>query len=184
LPPRRSSSTIQGTSPVPPPDYLRPTVKRRFYVDSRTGLPHIDGHAVTESEVEEVLGGPGEDRLGEEGARVALGQTAAGRYLRVVYVPDRARQRVRHHGVYSRREGPRGLQAPAAQEAAAMRQNKFPPGWDEARVQRVLAHYETQTGEEAVAEDEAAFEANGPTVMEVPRELVPRVRELIAKHRK
>jgi hypothetical protein len=88
LPPRRSSSTIQGTSPVPPPDYLRPTVKLQFYLDSRTGLPHIDGHAVTESEVEEVLGGPGEDRLGEEGARVALGQTAAGRYLRVVYVPD------------------------------------------------------------------------------------------------
>jgi hypothetical protein len=35
-----------------------------------------------------------------------------------------------------------------------------------------------------VAEDEAAFDADGPTVMEVPRELVPRVRELIAKHRK
>jgi hypothetical protein len=63
-----------------------------------------------------------------------------------------------------------------------MRQNKFPPGWDEARVQRVLAHYETQTEEEAVAEDEAAFE--GPTVMEVPKDLVPRVRELIAKHQK
>jgi hypothetical protein len=37
-------------------------------------------------------------------------------------------------------------------------QNKFPPGWDEARVRRVLAHYEQQTEAEAVAEDEAAFE--------------------------
>jgi hypothetical protein len=37
-------------------------------------------------------------------------------------------------------------------------QNKFPPGWDEARVHRVLAHYEQQTEAEAVAEDEAAFE--------------------------
>lgn len=31
---------------------------------------------------------PGEDRIGQEGARVATGQTAAGRYLRVVYVPE------------------------------------------------------------------------------------------------
>jgi len=39
-----------------------------------------------------------------------------------------------------------------------MRQNKFPPGWNEERVQRVLAHYEEQTEDESVAEDEAAFE--------------------------
>jgi hypothetical protein len=39
-----------------------------------------------------------------------------------------------------------------------MRQNRFPPGWDEERVRRALAHYEQQTEEEAVAEDEAAFE--------------------------
>ena len=31
---------------------------------------------------------PLEDRPGRDGARVALGQTRAGRYLRVVYVPD------------------------------------------------------------------------------------------------
>ena len=63
-------------------------MRLRFYLDPRTAQPHIYGHEVTESEVEEVLGSPGEDRLGEEGARVALGQTAAGRYLRIVYVPD------------------------------------------------------------------------------------------------
>ncbi len=57
----------------------------------------------------------------------------------------------------------------------------FPPGWDEFRVRRVLAHYEEQTEEEAVAEDEAAFE-RPQTVMEVPLELVPVVRELIARH--
>lgn len=39
-----------------------------------------------------------------------------------------------------------------------MKQNKFPIGWDEERVLRVLAYYETQTEEEAVAEDEAAYE--------------------------
>lgn len=56
----------------------------------------------------------------------------------------------------------------------------FPSGWDEARVQRVLQHYESQTEAEAFAEDEAAFEARD-TVMEIPRNLVPAVRELIAQ---
>jgi hypothetical protein len=64
-----------------------------------------------------------------------------------------------------------------------MKQSKFPPGWDSKRVKSVLAHYESQSEEEAVAEDEAAFEARGQTVMEVPTELVPAVRELIAKHK-
>ncbi len=64
------------------------------------------------------------------------------------------------------------------------KQSKFPPGWDQARVRRVLEHYETQTDEEAVAEDEASFEATTYTAMEVPVDLVPAVRELIAKHRR
>ena len=64
-----------------------------------------------------------------------------------------------------------------------MKQSKFPPGWDEQRVQKLLGHYESQSEEEAVAEDEAAFEAPDQTVMDVPTELVPAVRELIAKHR-
>lgn len=62
-----------------------------------------------------------------------------------------------------------------------MKENKFPPGWNSDRVKRVLDHYESQTEEEAVAEDEAAFEASGQTVMEVPTELVPTIRDLIAK---
>jgi hypothetical protein len=65
-----------------------------------------------------------------------------------------------------------------------MRKTKFPPGWDEERVRKVLAHYEEQTEEEAVAEDEAAFEEPKETVMEVPKELVPTVRDLIAKRRR
>ena len=63
-----------------------------------------------------------------------------------------------------------------------MKQNNFPRGWDEERVRRVLAHYEEQTEAEAVAEDEAAFEDQTQTVMEIPAELVPAVRELIARH--
>jgi hypothetical protein len=37
--------------------------------------------------------------------------------------------------------------------------------------------------EEAVVEDEAAFEALAQTVMEVPTEIVPAIRELITKHK-
>jgi hypothetical protein len=64
------------------------------------------------------------------------------------------------------------------------KQTQFPPGWDEQRVRRVLEHYESQSESEAVAEDEAALEGATGTVMEVPTDLVPKVRELIAKHKK
>lgn len=60
----------------------------RYYVDPATGQPHIYRHRVSEDEVGQVLDRPGEDRPGREGSRVAIGQTAAGRYLRVIYVPD------------------------------------------------------------------------------------------------
>ena len=64
-----------------------------------------------------------------------------------------------------------------------MKQTNFPQGWDEARVRRVLEHYERQSDEEAVAEDEAAYESTTHTAMEVPVDLVPAVRELLAKRR-
>jgi hypothetical protein len=62
-----------------------------------------------------------------------------------------------------------------------MTEQRFPPGWDAERVQRVLEHYESQTEDEAVAEDEAAFALEGQPVMVVPTELVPEIRELIAR---
>ena len=49
-----------------------------------------------------------------------------------------------------------------------IRLSKLPAAWDEEHVKRVLAHYEEQTEEEAVAEDEAA---------------VPTIRDLIAKRK-
>jgi hypothetical protein len=64
-----------------------------------------------------------------------------------------------------------------------MKQSRYPDGWDEARVRRVLEHYEEQSPEETVAEDESAFESTTHTAMEVPTELVPQVRELIARRR-
>lgn len=60
----------------------------RFFIDASTGEPHIAGHDVTEDEVADVLSRPIEDRPGTEGSRVALGQTEAGRYFKVIYVPD------------------------------------------------------------------------------------------------
>ena len=66
----------------------------RFYLDSATGQPHIYNHDVDEEEVEEVLTNPGEDRPGRDGSRVAVGRTAAGRYLKVVYVRDPNRDSV------------------------------------------------------------------------------------------
>jgi hypothetical protein len=64
-----------------------------------------------------------------------------------------------------------------------MTQSRYPDGWDEERVRRVLEHYDGQSDEEAVAEDEAAFETITHTTMKVPLDLVPTVRELIAKRR-
>lgn len=53
-----------------------------------TEEPHVYRHAVSQAEVEEVLARPIEDRAGIEGSRAAIGQTRAGRFLRVIYVPD------------------------------------------------------------------------------------------------
>lgn len=61
----------------------------RFYFDPDSGQPHVLRHNVNEGEVRDVLSKPLEDRAGAEGSRVAIGQTRAGRYLRVIYVPDR-----------------------------------------------------------------------------------------------
>ena len=64
-----------------------------------------------------------------------------------------------------------------------MKQNKFPAGWNERKVRKVLKHYESQTESEAIAEDEAAFELKDQTVMVVPKKLVPEITKLIAKRR-
>lgn len=63
-------------------------MKIRLYLDPDSAEPHIHRHGVAEHEVEAVLQRPGEDRPGRDGSRVAIGRTEAGRYLRVVYVPD------------------------------------------------------------------------------------------------
>jgi len=68
-----------------------------------------------------------------------------------------------------------------AHEVEAMNKKPFPPGWDERRIRRVIGHYESQTDDDAVAEDEAAEAGPQNTFMEIPTKLVPAVRELLAK---
>ena len=63
-------------------------MKIRYYLDPDTGEPHIYRHDVDEDEVETVLANTIEDRPGQDGSRIAVGQTESGRYLRVIYVPD------------------------------------------------------------------------------------------------
>lgn len=60
----------------------------RFYIDHDTGDPHIYNHGMKESDVEFVLRHAGEDRPGTDDCRIAIGQTEAGQYLRVIYAPD------------------------------------------------------------------------------------------------
>jgi hypothetical protein len=56
---------------------------------------------------------------------------------------------------------------------------QFPPGWDEGRIRRVIAHYENQSEDEAVAEDEEAFSREGYATVLVPHGILHEVLLLI-----
>ena len=59
--------------------------------------------------------------------------------------------------------------------------NRYPKGWDAKSIKALAAHYDNQSEEDAVAEDEAAYRSTLVTMMAVPVELVPQVHKLIAK---
>ena len=75
---------------------------------------------------------------------------------------------------------------PARKKPARVQSTKqrFPAGWDEKKVQRVIAHYDNQTDEERAAEIESAAQAADATLMSIPTRLVPAVLKLIASQRK
>ena len=62
-----------------------------------------------------------------------------------------------------------------------MNEQTFPPGWDDRRIQDLIAHYENQTEDEEAADIEAAREAEDVTLMAIPTDLVPEVRALLAR---
>lgn len=59
-----------------------------------------------------------------------------------------------------------------------MKTSRFQKDWDEEWVRKILTHYESQTEEEAVAEDETAKRLP-KRVMIVPNELVPTIGKLM-----
>jgi hypothetical protein len=62
-----------------------------------------------------------------------------------------------------------------------MNDQRFPPGWNEERVKRLIAHYDSLTEEEQVAEDDSAVaEQKGQTVITVPETPLPAIRQLLA----
>ncbi|MGH2507363.1 MAG: hypothetical protein ACRDHZ_08150 [Ktedonobacteraceae bacterium] len=61
------------------------------------------------------------------------------------------------------------------------KEQRFPPGWDEKRVQEVIAHYERQSEDESFAEIEAMLQDENITLMAIPTEMVPEVLALLAR---
>src|SRR5271157_268431 len=71
----------------------------------------------------------------------------------------------------------------ATKEAQAMIEQRYPAGWDEQRVQRLLADLDSRTDEEWVAADEAAAsEQDDQAVVTVPVGLLPEIRRLLAAY--
>lgn len=63
-------------------------MRARFFIDPTTDRPHLEKHGVSPQEAIEILERGGQDYMGDRGARIALGRTRAGRYLKVMYRPD------------------------------------------------------------------------------------------------
>lgn len=65
-----------------------------------------------------------------------------------------------------------------------MNEQRFPKGWDEARVKQLIAELDARTDEEWIAADEAAATDSGDqTVITVPTVLLPEIRRLLASHK-
>jgi len=63
------------------------------------------------------------------------------------------------------------------------KKQRFPRGWNEAKVRKVIAHYDKQSEDGEAAEIEAAMKGRNITMMAVPTKLVPKVRALLARKR-
>ena len=59
---------------------------------------------------------------------------------------------------------------------------KFPKGWDESKIQQLIAECDAKTEDEWVESDEAAAAMLGRTQIVVPDSLLPAIRQLLANH--
>jgi hypothetical protein len=83
----------------------------------------------------------------------------------------------------ARWQAAQGLPA-AAKERRTMNEQRFPKGWDEQRVKRLIAELDARTDEEWIAADEAAAHDDGEqAVITVPANLLPEIRRLLASHK-
>ncbi len=65
-----------------------------------------------------------------------------------------------------------------------MNEQRFPKGWDEQRVRRLIAELDARSEDEWVAADEAAAaEDDDQAVIAVPKTLLPEIRRLLATHK-
>jgi hypothetical protein len=66
-----------------------------------------------------------------------------------------------------------------------MKEQRFPKGWDEQRVKRLIDELDARTDEEWIAADEAAAaaESSDQTTVTVPTDLLPEIRRLLASHK-
>ncbi len=65
-----------------------------------------------------------------------------------------------------------------------MSDQKFPTGWDEQRVKRLLSELDARTDEEWIVADEAAaVDGDDQAVITVPAALLPEIRRLLASHK-
>jgi hypothetical protein len=63
------------------------------------------------------------------------------------------------------------------------KKQRFPRGWNETKVRKIIAHHDNQSEHEEAAEIEAAIKGRNITMMAVPNNLVPKVRALLARKR-
>src|SRR5438132_151812 len=102
----------------------------------------------------------------------------------------RSRQCFCRHGLRAPWKAPASVSSPKTSKETPMRKpkrvkkQKFPAGWDEAKIWRLARYYDNLNENEQLAEYERALNAEGHTMMSVPLRLVPAVRELIASAQK
>jgi hypothetical protein len=82
----------------------------------------------------------------------------------------------------SRVEIPRCAWRTADDEGGNHEKAERPRAWTHGKIRHLIDYYDKQSGDELLAEYEAACAKTGETMISVPTELVPAVLKLIAQH--